>query len=107
MSKLSRVGLSADGRGRRGSKYRNYVAQEYTFSAWEPLHTVSLQLKQQETEENCIIRRFIRGPFEKFADSPYYSQSKQGGATVTVPFSKYVPWQVMHFLQSSIHFSKT
>jgi hypothetical protein len=26
---------------------------------------------------------------------------------VTVSFSKYFPWQAMHFLQRSTHFSKT
>jgi hypothetical protein len=27
------------------------------------------------------------------------------GGVVTVSFSKYLPWQVMHFLQHSTHFS--
>jgi hypothetical protein len=46
-----------------------------------------------------------RRPFEKFVDSPYYSESLFCGGAVTVSFSKYLPWQVMHFLQRSIHFS--
>jgi hypothetical protein len=48
-----------------------------------------------------------RGPFEKFVDSPYYSESKLCGGAVTVSFSKYLPWQAMRFLQRSAHFSKT
>jgi hypothetical protein len=49
----------------------------------------------------------IRGPLEKFVDSPYYSESELCGGAVTVSFSKYHPWQAMHFLQRSTHFSKT
>jgi hypothetical protein len=51
--------------------------------------------------------REIRGPLEKFVDSPYYSESELCGGTTTVSFSKYLPWQAMHFLQCSTHFSKT
>jgi hypothetical protein len=40
-------------------------------------------------------------------DSPYYSESELCGGAVTVSFSKYHHWQVMHFLQRSTHFSKT
>jgi hypothetical protein len=49
----------------------------------------------------------IRGPFAKFVDSPYYSEYELCGGVVTVSFSKYLLWQAMHFLQRSIHFSKT
>jgi hypothetical protein len=49
----------------------------------------------------------IRRPFEKFVDSPYYSESELCGGAVTVSFSKYLPWQAMHFLQRSTRFSKT
>jgi hypothetical protein len=49
----------------------------------------------------------IRGPFAKFVDSPYYSESKLCGGAVTVSFSKHLPWQAMHFLQRSTHCSKT
>jgi hypothetical protein len=48
----------------------------------------------------------IREAIENFVDSPYYSESELCGDEVTVSFSKYFPWQAMHFLQSS-HFSKT
>jgi hypothetical protein len=48
----------------------------------------------------------LRGPFEKFVDS-HYSDSELCEGAVTVSFSKYLPWQVMHFLQHSTHFSKT
>jgi hypothetical protein len=43
----------------------------------------------------------------KFVDSPYYSESELCGGAVTVSFSKYLPWQAMHFLQRPTHFSKT
>jgi hypothetical protein len=39
-------------------------------------------------------------------DSPYFSEPELRGGAVTVSFSKYLPWQAMHFLQRSIHFSK-
>jgi hypothetical protein len=49
----------------------------------------------------------VRGPFAKFANSPYYSESELCGGAVTVSFSGCLPWQVMHFLQCSTDFSKT
>jgi hypothetical protein len=49
----------------------------------------------------------MRGPFENFLYSPYYSKSELCGGAVTVSLSKYLPWQAMHFLQRSTHFSKT
>jgi hypothetical protein len=49
----------------------------------------------------------LRGPFANFVDSPYYFESELRGGAVTVSFSKYLPWQAMHFLQRSTHFSKT
>jgi hypothetical protein len=39
-----------------------------------------------------------RGPFEKFVDTPYYFESELCGGAVTVSFSKYLPWQEIHFL---------
>jgi hypothetical protein len=50
---------------------------------------------------------FVQGLFTKFMHSPYYSKSELYGGVVTVSFSKYLPWQVVHFLQFSTHFSKT
>jgi len=47
----------------------------------------------------------LRGPFEKFVDSPYYSESELCGGAVKVSFS--TPWQALNFLQRSTHFSKT
>jgi hypothetical protein len=35
---------------------------------------------------------YVRGPFERFVDSPYYSESELCGGAVTVSFSKYLPW---------------
>jgi hypothetical protein len=49
----------------------------------------------------------LRRQFTKFVDSPYYSWSELCGGAVTVSLSKYLPWQAMHFLQSSTHFLKT
>jgi hypothetical protein len=48
-----------------------------------------------------------RRPFEKFVDSPYYSESELCGGAVTVFLSKYFPWKAMKFLQSSTDFSRT
>jgi hypothetical protein len=47
-----------------------------------------------------------RGPFEKFVNSTYYSESELYGGAVTVSFSKYLPWQAMHFLKRSTHSRK-
>jgi hypothetical protein len=49
----------------------------------------------------------LRGPFVKFVDSPYYSESELRGGAVTVCFSKYLAWQAMHFLQRTTDISKT
>jgi hypothetical protein len=54
----------------------------------------------------CLVTK-IRGPFAKFVDSLYYSESELCEGAVTVSFSKYLPWQAMHFLQRSTQFSKT
>jgi hypothetical protein len=58
---------------------------------------------------NFLIGTFttILGPFAKFVDSPYYSETELRGGAVTVSFSKYLPWQAMHFLQRSTHFDET
>jgi hypothetical protein len=57
--------------------------------------------------EPVHVHCVLRGPFEKFVDSPYYLESELYGGAVTVSFSKYLPWQAMHLLQRSTHFSKT
>jgi hypothetical protein len=51
--------------------------------------------------------KLLRRPLAKFVDSPYYSESELCGGAVTVSFSKYLPWQAMHFLQRPTQFSKT
>jgi hypothetical protein len=38
--------------------------------------------------------------------SPYYFKSELCGSVVMVSFSKCLPWQAMHFLQCSTHFSE-
>jgi hypothetical protein len=45
------------------------------------------------------------GPFGKFVDSAYNSESELCGDAVTVSFSKNLPWQAMHVLQRSTHLS--
>jgi hypothetical protein len=40
-------------------------------------------------------------------ESRYYSKSEISRGAVTVSFSKYLPWQAMHFLQRFTNFSKT
>jgi hypothetical protein len=42
----------------------------------------------------------IWGPFAKFVDSPYYSESELCGGAMTVTFSKYLPWQAIYFLNA-------
>jgi hypothetical protein len=49
----------------------------------------------------------LRGPFEKFVESPYYFETEVSGGAVTFYFSKYQLWQAIHFLQRSTYFSKT
>jgi hypothetical protein len=49
----------------------------------------------------------IRKPFEKFVDSPSYSESELCGGAMTFSFLKYLPWRGIHFLQRFTHFSKT
>jgi hypothetical protein len=40
-------------------------------------------------------------------DSAYYFESELFGGEVSASFSKYLPWQAMHFLQRSTHFLKS
>jgi hypothetical protein len=54
-----------------------------------------------------VVLKYVRGPFANFVDPTYYSESELCGGAVTVSFSKHLPWQAMHFLQHSTHFSKT
>jgi hypothetical protein len=69
-----------------------------------PVNVIILcNIKNKVTARNL----YIRGPFAKSTDSPYYSELELRGGAVTVSFSKYLPCQEMPFLQRSIHFSKT
>jgi hypothetical protein len=54
-----------------------------------------------------MLFRIYEGRLEKVVDSPNYSESELCGGAVTVSLLKYLPWQAMHFLQRSTHFSKT
>jgi hypothetical protein len=53
-----------------------------------------------------MVPNDVQGLFAEFVDSPYDSESELCGSVVMVSFSKYLPWQVMHFLQCSTHFLK-
>jgi hypothetical protein len=64
----------------------------------------SFEVQKGSPKDNAQI---LRGPFEKFMDSTYYSESELCGGAVTVSFSKYLTWQATHFLQRPTHFSKT
>jgi hypothetical protein len=54
----------------------------------------------------AVKKMLIGGQFAKFVESLYYSESELRGGAVTVSFSKHLPWQAMHFLQRSTHFSE-
>jgi hypothetical protein len=49
----------------------------------------------------------LQVPFEKYVDSSNYSESELCGGAVKVYFSNYLPWEAMHFLRRSNHFSRT
>jgi hypothetical protein len=66
-----------------------------------------IRIKNGNFQYFSLVKGNIRGPFGKFVDSSYYSESALRGGAVTVSFSKYLPWQATHFLQCSTHFSKT
>jgi hypothetical protein len=69
------------------------------------------KIRQEWNRMECIrcwsMVMLIRGPFDKFVDSSYYSESKLCGGEVTVSVSNYLPWQAMQVLQRSTHSSKT
>jgi hypothetical protein len=65
------------------------------------------QLPKRPVYQNTRAVCKLRGSLAKFVISPYYSESELYGGAVTVCFSKYLPWQAMHFLQRSTNFSKT
>jgi hypothetical protein len=76
------------------------------------LNTVTNQSGKLLTSRATIsfcrrTRLHIRGPFERFVDSPSYSESELCRGAVMICFSKYPPWQAVRFLQRSTHFSKT
>jgi hypothetical protein len=52
----------------------------------ESIMQFQLQLANESWKSVCI-----RGPFARFVDSPYYSESELCEGAVTVSFSKYLP----------------
>jgi hypothetical protein len=48
---------------------------------------------------------YLRGLFAEFMDSPYYSKLELCRGAVIISFSEHLPWQTVHFLQCSTHFS--
>jgi hypothetical protein len=53
-------------------------------------------------EEVTVRWRKLRGPFAKFVDSPYYSDSELYGGAVTVSFSMYLHLQAMYLQRSTL-----
>jgi hypothetical protein len=73
----------------------------------KPLFEMCTKTKEIKVQDLSIVHWYlIWWPSEKFVDSPYYFESELCGGAMTVSFSKYLPWQAMHFLQRSTHFSK-
>jgi hypothetical protein len=85
------------------NKYLTYLRQDFV----EVRNCEKLRKLQKLFIVLKLLLPHIRGPFEKFVDSTYYSESELYGVAVTVSFSKYLPWHAMPFLQRSTHFSKT
>jgi hypothetical protein len=86
------------------SAARMVMYHDMIFAKWYPFDASASPAYEitnlsQVTLQN--IKPIIRGPFEKFGDSPYYFKSELYGGAVTVSFSKYLLWQAMHFLRSS------
>jgi hypothetical protein len=63
-------------------------------------------IAREDFNLNKPSRLALQGLFAKFVNSPYYPESEICGDVVTVSFLKYLPWQVMHFLQQSTQFLK-
>jgi hypothetical protein len=63
-----------------------------------------LKVRPLQTLKQVHLLSKVREPFENFVDSPYYSESELCGRAMTASFSKYLPWQAMHFLKHSTHF---
>jgi hypothetical protein len=83
--------------------YQNLSTKD---DVWESaMSRCEIHLSSQCNSHTAI--HFTQGPCAKFMDSPYYCELELCGGAVTVSFSKYLPWQAMHFLQCSTHFSKT
>jgi hypothetical protein len=98
-------GLASTYTGEHNTEKRGHTSMSR--EGFQPTTTVL-----ERTKTTCVLHRVatgrdnIRRPFEKFVDSPYYSESELCGGAVTVSFSKYLPWQATYFLQRSIYFSK-
>jgi hypothetical protein len=89
------------------SQKTRYCATKYIFSYFPRLYFIAYNPSNIARTYEHVRGVGIRGPFEKFMDSPYYSELELGRGAVTVSFSQYLPWQAMHFLQRSTHFWKT
>jgi hypothetical protein len=84
-------------------KLFEWCSDSNSFMKLKTLNTSGINLRKI----TLLFKPNIRGLFAKVMDSPYYSELELFGGVVTVSFLKYLPWQVMHFLQCSTHFSKT
>jgi hypothetical protein len=62
------------------------------WSNYSSLKCISLYLNASSSIAVYVcVCLYVRGPFEKFVDSHYYSESKLCLGAVTVSFSKYLP----------------
>jgi hypothetical protein len=55
----------------------------------------------------CTAMKISNLTHTEFMDATCYSESELCRGAMTVSFSEHLPWQAMHFLQRSTHFSKT
>jgi hypothetical protein len=74
---LQRAPLVFNQKERENRAVRNFV-RDWKFISW----------RRNEQAKHWLLKFHIRGPFEKFVDSPYFSESELCGGTVTVSFSK-------------------
>jgi len=63
------------------------------YKLWRPTYAITSRLR---------LFLHLREAFEKFVDSPYYSESELCGGVVTVSFSKYLLWHPISKLFSSL-----
>jgi hypothetical protein len=96
----------------KGKQYKHWYCPAFNYSLFLPPRKGEIRVEKKILGGWCVVsclnqRGWNRSGMYKFVDSPYYSQSEICGGAMTVSFSKYFPWQAMHFLHRSTHSSKT